>query len=206
MPERQDYFLINGLGKPNNAIAGLLLKTWQERERSQKQIQQQVQMGLGRLPGVQAFAFALPTLPGSGGGLPVQFVVSSTSDHRELVTGLQALLQEARKSGLFIVADVDLKLNKPEMLVQIDRSKAAALGVSMADIGISLGGLFSGEYVNRFDIEGRSYKVIPQVPRRYRLDASAIDGIYVKTAGGGMVSLSNVEPRIVGAAECGPSS
>ncbi|MBI1778229.1 MAG: efflux RND transporter permease subunit [Proteobacteria bacterium] len=192
IPERQDYFLINGLGKPNNAIAGLLLKTWQERERSQKQIQQQVQAGLARLAGLQAFAFALPTLPGSGGGLPVQFVVSSTASHREVVTALQALLLEARKSGLFIVADVDLKLNKPEVVVEIDRSKAAALGIGMADIGASLGGLLSGDYVNRFDIEGRSYKVIPQVPRRYRLDASAIDGIYVKTAGNGMVPLSSV--------------
>jgi hydrophobe/amphiphile efflux-1 (HAE1) family protein len=192
IPEREDYFLINGLGKPNNAISGLLLKTWEERKRSQKQIQQEVQAGLAKLPGLQAFAFALPTLPGSGGGLPVQFVVSSTADHRQVAEAMQKLLAEARKSGLFIVADSDLKFNKPEITVRVNRSKAAALGVSMQDIGTALGGLFGGDYVNRFDIDGRSYKVIPQVPRGFRVDPRSIDHIYAKTADGGMVSLSSI--------------
>jgi hydrophobe/amphiphile efflux-1 (HAE1) family protein len=199
IPEREDYFLINGMGKPNNAIAGLLMKPWDERKRSQKQVQQDVQKELSRLPGLQAFAFALPTLPGASGGLPVQYVLVSTAEPRAVAEALDKLILEARRSGNFIVVDGDLKFNKPEVLVKIDRSKAAALGIGMAEIGTSLAGLLGGDYVNRFDIEGRSYKVIPQVPRDFRLDPSAIDRIYVKTAQGGMVPLSSVvtlEPTV----------
>ncbi len=199
VPEREDYFLINGSGKPNSAISGLLMKPWDERTRSQKQVQQEVQAGLFALPGVQAFAFALPTLPGSAGGLPVQYVLTSTAEPRVVAEALDKLIGEARRSGKFIVVDGDLKYNKPEVLVKIDRSKAAALGIGMAEIGQSLAGLLGGDYVNRFDIEGRSYKVIPQVPRDFRLDPSAIDRLYVKTAQGGMVPLSSVvtlEPTV----------
>jgi hydrophobe/amphiphile efflux-1 (HAE1) family protein len=199
IPEREDYFLINGLGKPNNAISGLLMKPWDERKRSQKQVQQDVQKELFRLPGLQAFAFALPTLPGASGGLPVQYVLVSTAEPRVVAEALDRLILEARRSGNFIVVDGDLKFNKPEVLVRIDRSKAAALGIGMAEIGTSLAGLLGGDYVNRFDIEGRSYKVIPQVPRDFRIDPSAIDRIYVKTAQGGMVPLSSVvtlEPTV----------
>jgi hydrophobe/amphiphile efflux-1 (HAE1) family protein len=192
IPEREDYFQINGLEKPNNAIGGLLLKPWDERRRSQREIQAEVQQGLFKLPGLQAFAFALPTLPGSAGGLPVQYTVVSTADHRAVAEAMQRLVDEARRSGLFIVVDHDLKFNKSEVTVNIDRSKAGALGVSMRDIGLSLAGLLGGDYTNRFDIEGRSYKVIPQVARGYRLDPGSIDRIYVKTAQGGMVPLSSV--------------
>ncbi|MCC7045666.1 MAG: efflux RND transporter permease subunit, partial [Alphaproteobacteria bacterium] len=199
IPEREDYFLINGMGKPNNAISGLLMKPWDERKRSQKEVQQDVQKGLFQLSGVQAFAFALPTLPGASGGLPVQYVLISTAEPRVVAEALDKLILEARRSGNFIVVDGDLKFNKPEVVVNIDRSKAAALGIGMAEIGTSLAGLLGGDYVNRFDIEGRSYKVIPQVPRDFRVDAGAIDRIYVKTAQGGMVPLSSVvslEPTV----------
>jgi len=199
IPEREDYFLINGMGKPNNAISGLLMKPWDERKRSQKQVQQDVQKGLFQLSGLQAFAFALPTLPGASGGLPVQYVLISTAEPRVVAEALDKLILEARRSGNFIVVDGDLKFNKPEVVVNIDRSKAAALGIGMAEIGTSLAGLLGGDYVNRFDIEGRSYKVIPQVPRDFRLNAGAIDRIYVKTAQGGMVPLSSVvsmEPTV----------
>jgi hydrophobe/amphiphile efflux-1 (HAE1) family protein len=192
IPEREDYFQINGLEKPNNAIGGLLLKPWDERARSQRQVQAEVQQGLFRLPGVQAFAFALPTLPGAAGGLPVQYTVISTADHRAVADALQRLVNEARNSGLFIVVDHDLKFNKAEVTVNIDRSKAGALGLGMRDIGLALAGLLGGDYTNRFDIAGRSYKVIPQVARGYRLDPGSIDRIYVKTAQGGMVPLSSV--------------
>ncbi len=199
VPEREDYFLINGLGKPNNAISGLLLKPWDERTRSQKQVQMQVQQGLFALTGVQAFAFALPTLPGSSGGLPVQFVISSTADHRAVAKALDELMQAARRSGLFIVADTDLKFSKAEVTIKIDRNKAAALGVGMENVGGALAGMLGGDYVNRFDIEGRSYKVIPQLARGFRLDPASIDRLYVKTAGGGMVPLSSfvtLEPAV----------
>ncbi len=199
VPEKEDYFLINGMGKPNNAITGLLLKPWDERTRSQRTIQQDVQKDLFKLAGLQAFAFALPTLPGSSGGLPVQYTIVSTAPPREVAQALDKLIDEARRSGVFIVVDGDLKFNKAEVGVRIDRSKAAALGVSMADIGTSLGGLMGGDYVNRFDISGRSYKVIPQVAQYFRLDPAAIDRMYVKTARGTMVSLSSVvtlEPTV----------
>jgi multidrug efflux pump len=126
-------------------------------------------------------------------------VLTSTAEPRAVAEALDKLIAEARRSGKFIVVDGDLKYNKPEVLVKIDRSKAAALGIGMAEIGQSLAGLLGGDYVNRFDIEGRSYKVIPQVPRDFRLSPAAIDRLYVKTAQGGMVPLSSVvtlEPTV----------
>jgi multidrug efflux pump len=118
----------------NNLIAGLNLRPWEQRERSQMQIQQELQQQLDGLAGLQAVAINFPSLPGAS-GLPVQFVVSSTDRFENVYEVSQALLREANQSGLFIFMDTDLKYNNPQLQMNIDREKADELGIEMSDIG-----------------------------------------------------------------------
>lgn len=191
IPEMEDYFIINGMGGENNAISGLILKPWNQRNRSQEQLQKIVQKELDTVAGLQAFVFPLPALPGND-GLPVAFVITSTADYRILEQASQALVQDAQKSGLFIFVDNDLKFNKPELNVAIDRNKAANLGVSMQAIGDALAALLGENYVNRLSINGRSYQVIPQVDKRDRLSPEQIKQYYVSAADGSQVPLSSL--------------
>ena len=108
----------------------------------------------------------------------------------------QKFLQDARASGLFIFLDTDLKIDKPETTVEIDRSKTALLGLKMSDVGSALSALLGGGYVNYFGLDGRSYKVIPQVQQRFRLNASQLMNYYIRTSSGASVPLSTVA-RIV---------
>ncbi|NDS10440.1 multidrug efflux protein, partial [Klebsiella pneumoniae] len=107
--------------------------------------------------------------PGGPGGLPVQMVISSTAGFQQVFDQMNKLKEAARKSGLFIVTDSDLDFNQPVVRVKVDRSKASDLGITMQSIGGALATLLGGNYVNRFNLEGRSYQVIPQVPRANRL-------------------------------------
>jgi hydrophobe/amphiphile efflux-1 (HAE1) family protein len=192
VPEYANYFLINGTTSVNQGVAGLLLKPWGDRARSQAQVQAALQPKLNTISGVQIFAFPLPSLPGSTGGPPVQFVIKTTADYRTLYRVLDALEADARKSGMFVFVDSDLKFDNPQLKIDIDRAKANELGINMQDIGIALSTMFGGNYTNRFALLGRSYEVIPQVPRKYRLDPDAFKSIYVRTKGGTLVPLATV--------------
>jgi multidrug efflux pump len=164
-PETDLRFALNGINGAQNGIAGMLLKPWDERKRSSIKLKPLVQGELSKIEGVQAFAFNLPPLPGGPGGLPVQMVINSTADFRIVYEQMDKLKDAARKSGLFIVSDSDLAFNQPVVRVKIDRSKASDLGVNMQQLGGTLATLLGGNYINRFNLEGRSYQVIPQVPR-----------------------------------------
>jgi multidrug efflux pump len=135
--------------------------------------------------------FAPPSLPGSSGGPPFQFVLTSSRDHRELAEVLDKINQEAQKSGLFLFTDGDLRFDTPQVEVKIDRDKANQAGVTMEDVGTTLATLLSGNYVNRFSLEGRSYQVVPQVPRDFREDPNWLLKYEVRTRSGDMVPLSN---------------
>src|SRR6266446_3902100 len=191
-PETDLRFALNGINGPQNGIAGMLLKPWDERKRSSIKLKPLVQGELSKIEGVNAFAFNLPPLPGGPGGLPVQMVINSTSGFQAVYEQMLKLKDAARKSGLFIVSDSDLDFNQPVVRVSIDRSKASDLGITMASIGNTLATLLGGNYVNRFNLEGRSYQVIPQVPRDKRLSAEMLGGYYVATATGQQVPLSTV--------------
>ena len=191
-PETDLRFVLNGINGPQNGIAGMLLKPWDERKRSSIKLKPLVQAQLSKIEGVNAFAFNLPPLPGGPGGLPVQMVISSTNGFQSVYEQMLKLKDAARKSGLFIVSDSDLDFNQPVVRVKIDRSKASDLGITMANIGNTLATLLGGNYVNRFNLEGRSYQVIPQVPRDQRLSPEALGGYYVPTATGQQVPLSTV--------------
>jgi multidrug efflux pump len=191
-PETDLRFMINGINGINNGIAGMLLKPWDERKRSSIQLKPLVQAGISKVEGVNAFAFNLPPLPGGPGGLPVQMVINSTNGFQSVYEQMQKLKDAANKSGLFIVTDSDLDFNQPVVRVKIDRTKANDLGVTMQQIGTTLAALLGGNYINRFNLEGRAYQVIPQVPRIKRISQDSLDGYYVPSATGQQIPLSTL--------------
>lgn len=191
-PETYLTFVVNGRFGPNQGIAGMNLKPWDERTRTAQQLKPVVQRMVSQVPGESAFVFSLPPLPGSIGGLPVQVVIYSTAGYRQVFQAMQKVKAEARKSGLFMVIDSDLAFNQPTIHIHIDRSKANALGITMQSIGDTLALLVGENYVNRFNLAGRSYEVIPQVPRTDRLTPQALTHYYVNSASGQPVPLSNL--------------
>jgi hydrophobe/amphiphile efflux-1 (HAE1) family protein len=192
VPEQEHVFTINGLGDVHQAFAGILLKPWGERQRNQKVVLQELSPKIASIPTALALSFSPPALPGSTGGPPVQFVITSTSDFRQLADVLADVAKSARESGLFIFSDSDLRFETPQIEFHIDHDKANRLGISMADIGASLATLLGGNYINLFDLYGRSYQVIPQVPRDYRLNESWLTRYQIRTSSGTLVPLSNV--------------
>jgi multidrug efflux pump len=191
-PETDLRFILNGVPTPGQGIAGMILKPWDERERSSTGMKQDVQNKVSQIEGVQAFVFNLPPLPGGPGGLPVQMVINSTNGFQQVYEQMEKLKDAARKSGLFIVSDSDLNFNQPVVRVKIDRVKANDLGIQMSAIGTTLATMLGGNYVNRFNLQGRSYQVIPQVPRELRLSPESLERFYVATSTGQQVPLSTV--------------
>jgi multidrug efflux pump len=191
-PETYLRFIVNGRFGPNQGIAGVILKPWNERTRSSKQLKPLLQAKVSAVEGLSAFVFNLPPLPATIGGLPIQMVIYSPGDYKSIYLEMEKIKAAARKSGLFIVVDSDLAFNQPVIHVEIDRSKANELGVNMQSIGQTLALLVGENYVNRFDLGGRSYEVIPQVARADRLNAATLTRYYVKSAAGRMVPLSNL--------------
>ena len=191
-PEADLRFVLNGRLGPNQGIAGMILKPWDERTRSAQQIKPLLQGKLNAVEGMSAFAFSLPPLPASIGGLPVQMVIDSTGDFVSIYNAMNQIKNAARKSGLFIVVDSDLDFNQPTIRVDVDRSKANELGVTMQSIGDTLALLVGENYVNRFNLAGRSYEVIPQVARVDRLNPDTLTRYYVNSAAGQPVPLSNL--------------
>ena len=173
-------------------MSGLVLKPWSERSKTQFELKAPLQQALDTIPGLKAFAVIPPPLPGGGGGTPIQFVIKTTNDFHSLFDISTKLMEKARQSGLFIYIDNSLKFNQPEIDLQINRSKASDLGLDMQAIGNSLSAALSGGYINFFNLEGRSYQVIPQLSRQYRMTAEQLGQIYTRTLSGEMVPLSTV--------------
>ncbi|HUB12997.1 MAG TPA: efflux RND transporter permease subunit [Acetobacteraceae bacterium] len=179
------------LDVPGQNIGGMVLKPWDQRTRTTNQLQPLLQQQLNGIAGVRAVAFQPPPLPGSN-GLPIQFAIETTQPFDQLNSVAQQFLQRARQSGLFIYIDSDLKIDQPQSTVVINRDKATSLGLDMNDIGASLGAMLGGGYVNYFSLDGRSYKVIPQVEQRFRLNTDQLLNYYVTTSSGASVPLSTV--------------
>jgi multidrug efflux pump len=192
VPEKEHVFTINGLQDVHQAFSGILFKPWDERTRSQKQILASLQGPVSKIANAQVFTFPLPSLPGSIGGPPVQFVITTTADYTQLAQVLAKVQADAQKSGMFIFIDGDLKFETPQIELKIDHDKANRLGITMQDIGSSLATLLGGNFVNRFNLYGRSYQVIPQVPRDFRLTAEWLKRYQVRTNAGALVPLSSI--------------
>jgi hydrophobe/amphiphile efflux-1 (HAE1) family protein len=192
LPELAHVFIINGSGGVRAGFAGLILKPWGERARSQKQVLQALGPKFLSVPGAQIQAFSPPALPGSTGGPPMQFVIRTTGDVVTLASVAAQMQQAARESGLFLFTDTDLKFDTPQYQFNVDFDKANSIGVSMQDIGSTLSTILGGNYVNRFNLYGRSYEVIPQAPREFRLTPDWLTRYEVRTTNGSLAPLSTV--------------
>ncbi|MGC9215105.1 efflux RND transporter permease subunit [Acidithiobacillus sp.] len=196
-PETKATFMVTGIsvgsgGGTNSLIAGMRLKNWDKRSVTAMQLAPQVQQQMNGITGLQVASFQPPSLPGSAGGLPVQFVLQSSGGYDKLDQVANDVIDHAQKSGLFVYVTKDLRIDNPEIVLHIHRNMAADLGLTMADIAQDLQPLLGGNYINRFDLKGRSYEVIPQVPDHFRANPGMLKTYYVATATGQMVPLSTL--------------
>src|SRR5580658_9578160 len=187
-PETEHVFQIDF---PGQVISGMALKPWDKRSKSSNVLQPAVQQEVSKIAGIRVVAFQPPPLPGSI-GLPVQFVIGTTESFERLYGIAQQFLREAQQSGNFIFLDCDLKIDNPQSNILIDRDKTAQLGLKMSDIGGALQSMLGGGYINYFSMTGRSYKVIPQVQQRFRLNTQQLLDYHIRTADGSLVPLSTV--------------
>lgn len=191
-PEYYSSFQINGFDGVQTGIGGFLLKPWNERSRTQMQLLPELQAKVAKITGLQVFGFNLPSLPGTGEGLPFQFVINTPNDYESLLQVATRIKTRAAESGKFAFLDIDLAFDKPEVVVDIDRAKAAQMGVSMLDLGSTLATLLGEAEINRFTLDGRSYKVIAQVERPYRDNPDWLNNYYVKNNKGELLALSTL--------------
>ncbi len=193
IPEYKESFLLLGFQNSTNVVfGGFKMPSATERARSQMDIMPELQNKVDSIAGFKTAVFPRPSLPGSGGGLPLQFVIVTDADYAQLDQVADQLIDTAMQSGQFAFMMKDVEFTRPKITLVIDRNRAADLGITMSDIGKNLAGLLGDSYVNRFSLLGRSYKVIPQVDDLSRLDTSKLDQFYLSTASGGQVPLSSL--------------
>ena len=186
VPETASTFQITG---PTGGFSGMVTKPWSERTKTTEQLLLETSPALAKIPGVRVIPMTPTPLPG-GGQFPVDLVIASTAEPERLVEIANTLVGKAFASGLFLFADADLKFDQPQAEVVFDRDKLRSQGVDLSRVGRDLATLLGGDYVNRFSIQGRSYKVIPQVKRAERLTPQQLAEVHVTGAGGKLVPLS----------------
>ncbi len=192
LPEVATRFSVAGMGAGNTGFAAWVLKPWSERSRSQAEVQKDLQARLGTIAGLQAYVFAIPSLPGTGGGLPISFVIQSTNAADQVYEQAEAIKKQALASGKFIVVQDSLAFDKPQVQILIDRQRAAALGISVSDIANTLTLLVGDNGISKFSRDERAYDIIPQVPQRFRFNPEDLTKFYVRNQAGAMVPLSSV--------------
>ena len=175
-----------------DGFSGVVVKPWEARNRTVTAMVPEVQAKVSRIPGIQVFITTPPALPG-GSNFPVEFLITSTADAERLLEFAQAIQQKATASGLFAFPpDIDLKFDQPQATLVFDRDKLASLGLHLSQVGADLAVATGGNFVNRFNMDGRSYKVIPLVQRSDRLNSEQLGEIHVAAPDGEMVPLSSV--------------
>jgi len=204
--EIEGIFLINGfggggIGATNQAIAGIVLTPWDQRERdTQTVLEDTVQPFIDAIPGLRSFAVVPPDLPSpGGGGPPVEFVIGSTESFENLESFADQLMQRARDSGRFIFVNSDLDIDRPQQEIRIDRDQAALMGVDMAQVSGDLATMLSGGFVGRFAMDNRSYRVIPQVQRAERLNPEQVGDFYTRNRDGELIRMAgliDLEPSV----------
>lgn len=193
IPEIDTYGLI--LGWPqgvNSALSFLILKPWNERQRSALQIKNELFPQLWSIPSIMAFPSLPPPLPGTSGFTPIDFVLKTTQDYPVLERAAQKILMQLRKDPRFENPDVSLKTDQPQIDIKVDRDKAADMGVSMSAIANSLNLLLGEPVVTRFTMQGRSYDVVPELLPQYRRLPQQLNNINVHTNTQKLVPLSNL--------------
>ncbi len=191
LPEYDAMFQITGAPSISQGFGGVLLKPWGERKRSADELQKYLQDQWNHIAGARVAAFQFPSLPGSQ-GLPLQFVITTTEPVENLNEVATQVLDKAKASGMFLFIDSDLKLDKPQATLAIDRAMVADMCLTQQDVGSSLGAALGGGYVNYFSIAGRSYKVIPQVLQRDRLNPDQVLDYYVRAGDGSLIPARTV--------------
>jgi multidrug efflux pump len=185
-PESASIFQITS---PNGGFGGMVTKPWSERTKTAQELLLESMGPLSRIPGIRVIALTPPPLPG-GGDFPVDLVIASSAEPAQLRDLAGQLVQKAFASGMFMFADADLKFDQPQAEVVFDRDKLRSQGVDLSQAGRDLSALLGGDYVNRFSIQGRSYKVIPQVKRTGRLTPDQLTDMYITGGSGKLVPLS----------------
>ncbi len=189
VPETEFTFQITF---PSSGFGGLVTKPWDKRKRTIFQIMPEVQQKLQAIPGIQMFPVTPPALPG-GGQFPVEFILASTAETGEILDFARQIQMKAMKSGMFAFPPlIDVKIDQPQTEFVIDRDKVADLGLNLQQISADMGGMVGGDFVNRFDIAGRSYKVIPQIERIGRLNPDQLKSVYVTGPNGKLIPLSTI--------------
>jgi multidrug efflux pump len=189
IPEAQFTFQVTF---PSSGFSGLVVQPWDQRDRTVAEILPEAQAGLSRIPGIQMFPVTPSALPG-GGDFPVEFVIASTASQEEILDFARQIQLKAMQSGMFAFPPlIDVKIDQPQAELVIDRDKVAAMGLSLASVGGDISAMLGGNYVNRFNIDGRSYKVVPQIQRVDRLTPEQLQNIHVTGPSGQLVPLSSV--------------
>ncbi|HEX7914543.1 efflux RND transporter permease subunit [Rudaea sp.] len=192
IPEYQMMFQITlPGGGSQGSLGGMVFKPWEERSKTAKTLQQELQGLWAQIAGGQVFVFSFPPLPGPQGA-PIQVVFKTTEPFQNLNEVVQKVLRKAQDSGKFYFVDADLKIDKPQSTVKMDRDMITSLGLTQQDVGSSLGAALGGGYVNYFSIAGRSYKVIPQVLQVDRLNPEQVLDYYVRAPDGSVIPASTV--------------
>jgi multidrug efflux pump len=176
---------------PDNGFGGMVLKPWGVRKTPTKAYLPQVQAQLGAIPGIQMFPIMPSALPGAD-NFPVSFVITSTADQERILEFARQIFQKAMQAHIFQFGDIDTKIDQPQSEIVFDHDKVAAMGLDMQGVGADLSASIGGNYVNRFNIEGRSYKVIPQIKRVDRLNPEQLENIYVSGPNNQLIPLSTV--------------
>jgi multidrug efflux pump len=193
LPETRAVFSAVAFGaETNSAFVGFAFKDWAERDRNSKQLQEDITGRIGKLAGVEAFVFAPPTLPGSGGGLPISMVVRSIGEASQVYEAAEEIKTRAQASGRFMVVQNSMSFDAPQVTVTIDRDRAAALNIPIADIGRTLTLLVGTGEIAQFDRDSNSYDIIMQVPKEYRDNPQKLGEFFVRSVTGEMVPLSAV--------------
>ena len=189
IPEQEQTFQ---LSKPQEGFGGMVMKPWGERKRSVFAIAPQVQAMVSSIPGLRMYMVTPPPLPTGGEFMPVNLILESTAEPDQILAFAQQLQWKCTTNGMFMFPPMlDTRIDQPEVELVIDRDKVAALGLSMQSVGSDLAALVGGNYVNRFDFSGRSYKVIPQLERGARLNAEQLQDNYVRGPGGQMIPIAS---------------
>ena len=193
IPELRANFSIVGFGGGTNSAINLwAFKDWADRDRSQNEIKADIQARLSKVAGVEALVFAPPSLPGAGGGLPISLVIQTTGEASRLYEVAEQVRQKAQESGRFIVVQNSLKFDADQVVITIDRDRAAALNIPIRDIGTTLALMVGGGSISQFDRDSNSYDIIMQVPDEYRNNPEKLGEFFVRSATGDMVPLSAV--------------
>lgn len=173
-------------------FSGMVVKPWDERDRSIREIVPEMQAQLSQIPGLQIFAAQPPALPG-GSNFPIEFVIASTAEPEEMLAYAEQLQMKAMESGIFYFPpEIDLKYDQPQSEIVIDHEKVASMGLNNAQVGADLGAALGGNYVNRFNIDGRAYKVISQIARVERLNPDQLGEVYIAGPNDQLMPLSAI--------------